>query len=61
MLPAESRVNLNLIVKISEFAVNSRYFRIKILSIIESVAKVKTILQLDNRSNDFIYNYKFFA
>jgi len=28
---------------------------------LESVAKVKTILQLDNRSNDFIYNYKFFA
>jgi len=27
----------------------------------ESVAKVKTILQLDNRNVDFIYDYKFFA
>jgi hypothetical protein len=27
----------------------------------ESVAKVKTILQLDNRNVDFKYDYKFFA
>jgi len=28
---------------------------------LESVAKVKTILQLDNRNVDFIYDYNFFA
>src|SRR5665647_257804 len=32
-----------------------------LLALYESVAKVKTILQLDYRNVDFIYDYKFFA